>query len=362
MEQGMHLHSVLDVRCAAFDVFRLENPLLRIIREKIETAGSQPFAWFMEQALYHPEHGYYSTDRAAIGRGGDYFTNVSVGPLFGQLLAFQFFEIWKRLNKPENFSIVEQGAHYGDFARDVLESAQREFPELSSAIHYVIVEPFPKLQQRQSKTLEEFGAQVRWRNSLDELEPFVGIHFSNELLDAMPINLRNRRIGVDRDQFVFVDAPMDNVPNRSQLDWVASFADKLNRGFIVAVDYGFTAAEFRETVQVRARHRLLGSPFEEIGNADISAHVNWTEIGNVAEQSGLHLAGFTDQHHFLTGIISACPETITAEQSKRALQTLLHPEMLGRSFQVLALAKNVDLSTPLSGFKFARDARVELGL
>jgi SAM-dependent MidA family methyltransferase len=174
--------------------------------------------------------------------------------------------------------------------------------------------------------------------------------------------LRNKRIGLDGDQFVFVDAPTDNAPNRSQLDWIASFADKLNRGFLIAVDYGFAAAEFRETVQVRARHRLLDSPFEEIGNADICAHVNWTEIGNVAEQSGLRLAGFTDQHHFLTGIISAFPETISGEQSKRALQTLLHPEMLGRSFQVLALAKNVDFSTPLSGFKFARDARMELGV
>src|SRR5947209_9162105 len=114
----------------------------------------------MEQALYHPEHGYYSTDRAGIGRGGDYFTNVSVGPLFGQLLAVQFCEIWQRLKRPENFLVIEQGAHHGDFARDVLKFAQRQFPECCSAIRYVIVEPFPRLQQRQSKTLEEFGAQL----------------------------------------------------------------------------------------------------------------------------------------------------------------------------------------------------------
>ena len=76
----------------------------------------------------------------------------------------------------------------------------------------------------------------------------------------------------------------------------------------------------------------------------------------------MRVAGFTDQHHFLTGIISKYPEIAAPEKSRRALQTLLHPEMLGRSFQVLALAKDVDLETPLSGFKFARDPRQALGL
>src|SRR5437764_13514000 len=124
--------------------------------------------------------------------------------------------MWERLSQPENFSSVSRGTHHGDFALYVLEFAQRQLHVFCSAIRYVIVEPFPRLQQRQSKTLEEFGGQVRWQKSVDELEPFVGVHFSNELLDAMPVNLRNKRIGLDGDQFVFVDAPTDNVPNRSQ--------------------------------------------------------------------------------------------------------------------------------------------------
>ena len=82
----------------------------------------------MEQALYHPEHGYYSSGRCAIGRRGDYFTSVSVGPLFGKLLAGQFAEIWRALGRPNDFVIVEQGAHHGEFATDVLESAARREP------------------------------------------------------------------------------------------------------------------------------------------------------------------------------------------------------------------------------------------
>ena len=102
------------------------NPdLVRFIRSEIEKRGPQSFAWFMQQALYHPEHGYYSSGRCAIGRKGDYFTNVSVGPLFGQLLASQFSEIWERLGKMNDFVIVEQGAHDGQFALDVLEFVQK---------------------------------------------------------------------------------------------------------------------------------------------------------------------------------------------------------------------------------------------
>src|SRR5256885_11248237 len=150
--------------------------LVEMIREQIRSRGPQSFAWFMEQALYHPEHGYYSSDRAIIGRRGDYFTNVSIGPLFGHFVAAQFGEIWERLGRISNFTIVEQGAHHGQFARDVLEFSCRVFPEFFANIRYHIVEPFPKLQDRQSQTLKEFGERIHWRTSLGDLEPFAGIH------------------------------------------------------------------------------------------------------------------------------------------------------------------------------------------
>jgi len=332
------------------------------MRAEIKKHGSKSFAWFMEQALYHPEHGYYSSDRAVIGRAGDYFTNVSVGPLFGELLAAQFAEIWQRLGTIDDFVIVEQGAHHGELAKDVLEATRRRFPEFFAALRYQIVEPFPKLQDRQSETLRQIGERVQWRRSLDGLEPFVGIHFSNELLDSMPINLCRKVVDLAGDKFLFVDSPDEQTINQSQLDWIVNIARKLQRGLVLSIDYGFSRTEFREVVQVRAKHRELDSPFEQIGEADITAHINWTDIAEAAEKNGARLIGFTDQHHFLTGLISTFPEIVADEKSKRALQTLLHPEMLGRAFQVLALVKDVDLSAPLSGFKFARDGREALGL
>ncbi len=338
--------------------------LIRIIRGQVEKQGPVSFAWFMQQALYHPEHGYYSSGRCAIGRKGDYFTNVSVGPLFGQLLASQFSEVWERLGNMNDFVIVEQGAHDGQFALDVLEFVKKRLPEFFDALRYRILDPFPILGEQQRRMLEEFGNKVEWRESL---EPFTGVHFSNELLDAMPVRLiskgTEKLVGLDGDKFVFVERPVDKTMfNQAALESIDQIAANLQRGYVIAIDYGFLDEEFERTVEVRARHRNLDSPFDSIGEADITMSVDWKSIVERAQANGLRVAGFTDQHHFLTGIISRFEsgdrrQSLLADsrKAKRELQTLLHPEMLGRAFQVLALAKNVGLETnSLAGFKFAR--------
>ena len=352
---------------------KLGNPdLIRCIRAEIDKQGPISFARFMHQALYHPKHGYYSSGRCAIGHKGDYFTNVSVGPLFGEFLAAQFAEMWERLGSVEDFIIIEQGAHDGQFARDVLESVQKRAPEFFAALRYRIVEPFPILQDRQSRTLERFRDKVEWR---DSLQPFLGVHFSNELLDAMPVRLisgnMEKLVDLEDDKFVFVERPLSQgaaaskLPrdrdafNQAALDWIDDVAAKLQRGYVVAIDYGRLEDEFQGDVQVRAQHRNLDSPFEQIGHADITMPVEWSTIIERAQANGLRVAGFTDQHHFLTGIISTWPDLLQARswnssvssrrvqlaaadrKTKRALQTLLHPEMLGRAFQVLALEKNI---------------------
>jgi len=340
------------------------SALIQLIRSEIKNYGPQSFAWFMQQALYHPEHGYYSSGRCQIGRKGDYFTNVSVGPLFGQLLASQFAEIWDRLGKVNDFFIVEQGVHDGQFARDVLEFVQTRLPEFFEALRYRILEPFQILKEQQRRKLEAFGDKVEWRESP---EPFTGVHFSNELLDAMPVRLisngTEKLVGLDGDIFVFVERQVNKTMfNQAALDCVDQIAANLQRGYFIAIDYGSLDEQFERNVQVRAEHRHLDSPFEQIGDADITMSVDWRSVIERAQANGLRVAGFTDQHHFLTGIISQSKssdrgQSLLADspKAKRELQTLLHPEMLGRAFQVLAVTKNVEPETiPLAGFKFAR--------
>jgi SAM-dependent MidA family methyltransferase len=374
--------------------------LVEFIRDTIRRRGPVTFEWFMEQALYHPELGYYSSGRCAIGRRGDYFTNVSVGPLFGRLLAAQFSEMWESLGRPDNFVIVEQGAHHGDFARDVLGALRERAPDFFSALRYWIIEPFPILRNRQVEALHDFSDKLTWKKSLLDLEPFCGVHFSNELLDAMPVHLISRsgtdwqeRFVVESgDKFAFVTAPITNAElrlhlntlplnssgpyetevNLAALKWIESLAQKLTRGYVLAVDYGYSRDNFYApertsgTLQCYAHHRIIRSPLTDAGEVDISAHVDWTSVASRGEKHGLGVTGLTDQHHFVTGVVTALMreqfEGNADAGTRRGLQTLLHPESLGTTFQFLALTKNIAPDFQLSGFRFARSARVALCL
>lgn len=368
-----------------------DQALTGIIREAIRKTGPVRFDWFMEQALYHPAFGYYSSGQCQIGRQGDYFTNVSVGPLFGRLLAAQFAEMWEILGRPDDFTIVEQGAHQGEFAGDVFEEVRQRTPDFFSALRYCVIEPFPILEARQRERLRDFWEKLTWRKSLGDLEPFTGVHFSNELLDSMPVRLISRESGEDwkerlvdqaGDGFAFVTRPiadeklrqhLEKVPrpgdalyetevNLVALDWIEDVARKITRGFVLAVDYGYPRDEFYAaerttgTLQCRAEHRAVSSPLEEIGRSDITAHVDWTSVAERGEEAGLKLIGFTDQHHFITGLLT---HRAPQESERRALQTLLHPELLGARFQCLALSRGRP-PQQLDGFRYARDARKAL--
>lgn len=102
----------------------------------------------MEKALYDSEYGYYASGRACIGKGGDFFTNVSVGKTYGKILALFFEDLWNKMGRPEPFTILEQGANDGRLALDVLEAAKIS-PNFFSATRYCIVEPFSFQQQKQ---------------------------------------------------------------------------------------------------------------------------------------------------------------------------------------------------------------------
>jgi SAM-dependent MidA family methyltransferase len=352
----------------------------------------------MDAALYHPEHGYYTSGRAGIGRGGDFFTSVSVGPLFGTLLARQFAEMWERLGEPREFSIVEQGAHRGEFARDVLTALRANSPACFAATRYQIIEPSDALRSAQHATLGEFAAH--WSPTLDALPAFTGVHFSNELLDAFPVHAvawdgsvwREIHVVLDGGRFVFTDLPVTSAPlraalaqlppvpagyrteiNLAALTWIDALATKLTRGFALVIDYGFPRADYYRperttgTLTGYARHRRVDDLLAAPGETDLTAHVDFTALAGRALAAGLRVGGFTDQHHFIVALGALhCPATIpdtpASQRELRAFKTLMHPQMMGRSFQVIGFEKSVASPIPLTGFRFASAASKALGL
>lgn len=380
--------------------------LIEFISGHILAGGPVTFRWFMEQALYHPAHGYYAAGKAAIGRHGDYFTNVSVGPLFGKLLAAQFREMWERMGRPARFTIVEQGANSGDFARDVLNAARLDSREFFEAIHYAIVEPFPVLRARQQKALAAFS-RPEWHSTLADIEPFQGVHFSNELVDAMPVHLvkfhegewKERHVDWNGNAFLFVERPLstarlsshvqklslpgiDNYTteiNLDALDWIESLAPRMDKGYALIADYGwprdvyYSSDRASGTLACYSQHKRSFDPLQNTGGADITAHVDFTSLAECAVASGLRLAGFADQHHFMVGLgKNEFPDAVVApdmerQKALRAFQTLMHPNFMGLGFKFLALEKGVPSQedTPLSGFQFSTNpaaAAATLGL
>ena len=366
----------------------MSESLSEIIRSEIAACGPMPFWRFMELALYHPALGYYASGRARVGRKGDFFTNVSVGPLFGRLLARQIAEMWERLGSPRDFSIVEQGAHEGELAADVLGGLREFLPDCFAATTYRIVEPFPVLAARQAKRLAEFECKVEWKKSLREMEIESGVHFSNELPDAFPVHLvawtdgewRERMVLETCGRFVFEDGPLSTaalrdacaqIPgplpdgcitevNLAAREWIADVARCIRRGFFLTVDYGFAREEFHApwrtsgTLSAYANHRREADPLVRPGEIDLTAHGDFTSMIEAAVAAGLRLAGFTDQHHFMVGLGAAHFADGANAADRRAFQTLMHPQFMGMAFKAVCFAKGVDPSPSLGGFRFAR--------
>ncbi|MFZ4116555.1 MAG: class I SAM-dependent methyltransferase [Chthoniobacterales bacterium] len=362
---------------------------------------SLSFASFMQKALYDPEHGYYASGRVRIGRQGDFFTNVSVGNIYGKILALFFQDLWEKLGKPKPFSIVEQGAHDGTLALDILEALQAS-PEIFDATHYYIVEPFLLHQHAQQEKLEYFK-NISWVTQLSELPEFEGIHFSNELIDAFPVHLltwnreewlEKRVIQTGEHAFSWITAPIEE----KELDtvaaslprslapgflwevrlgiapWLTKIASRMKRGMILIADYGYAApqrfAPYRAEGSIACyyEHRRYDNPLEEPGKRDITAHVDFTALAETARQLAWSLLGFSDQHHFLIGVseewlrtFEGKPPNAGTQRDFRRLQTLLHPETMGRQFQFLGLGKEMTATPVLNGFRYERPGLASLG-
>jgi len=345
----------------------------RILRDQLAAtpAGRLPFAQVMELALYHPEHGYYGAGPRRIGRQGDFFTSVSVGPLFGNLLAMRALQEWQAIGEPEDFTIIEQGAHDGQLAEDVL-SAIGDQP-----VRYLIVEPNPRSREAQAKRL---GDRVQWVENLAALRSGSkhGFFLCNELPDAFPVHLvrwcgeRWRELHVEEDgpeAFRFVTGgfscaelaeetkhlPHDLEPghtleiNLAMLAWIRELARAAFRGVIFIADYGLDDEEFfagsraEGTLRRYRQHRMDRNVLEDLGECDLTAHINFTRLIDEATRHGLKQREYDLQGRVLgrmampwLKIFETKPVNIPM---MRQLHSLTHPAFLGRSFRCLILDK-----------------------
>jgi len=368
--------------------------LEEIIRAEIRSVGPMRFDRFMEMALYHPGSGYYAKTGgpSPIGRNGDFYTSVSVGPLFGRLLARQFFQMWQVMDKQSPFWIIEQGAHDGQLACDILEWCRAETPEFFDAIRYAIVQCAGAASMHQ-KCAPETGiiSHITWFENLDDLaaEKPGGVFFSNELVDAFPVRSiafrsgqwLEQHVGTGVQGFCWVDRPIsdpelaraiESLPaiegytteiNLRARHWIREVARALSRGYVLTIDYGYPASLYYAahrtggTLTAFVKHHAVDDVLAEPGMRDITAHVDFTALAQAGEEAGLTTLGFLDQQRFMMGVAhdelsGAGGPRVNIQENLRAWNTLTHPEHLGADFFALLQVKNAPAS--VDGLRFAR--------
>jgi SAM-dependent MidA family methyltransferase len=334
---------------------------------EIRRRGPLSFADFMALALYDPARGYYARPDRAIGRRGDFYTSVSAGPVFGDLLARHFAHWADALGRPAR--IVELGAHDGTLAADLLGALDRHLP--AGEIEYAIIEPLDALARRQRETLAAFDNRVRIVADAADLDPRPTLVFGNEVLDALPFRVvesaadgwRERGVGPGADGGLAWhdlgpagDLAADLPPRppgyrtevRPDLEaFLRPLVRLLDPGRMLWIDYGFERDDYYHesrtegTLRTYAAHRAGDDPLDSPGEHDLTAHVEFTALREALEALGGTVARFESQGRFLTEL--ARPWLLemdgrsdpAAASLLRNFQTLTHPGHLGGRFQVM---------------------------
>lgn len=357
------------------------------VRQQISACHGIPFSEFMQHCLYHPQYGYYMHSRSRIGAQGDFFTSSSVHHLFGGLISRQLKQMWQLLGSAD-FTVVEQGAGEGHLAVDILDALHANEPEFYQSLRYCIVEISPDNRQRQAQVLSNHKDRVDWC-CFDELNAIQGCFLSNELVDAFAVAVVEKHDRQLQEVFIiekdgelreelrspirpeiqkhFDDLGVEPVEgNRAELclgaaEWMKAVSNKLERGFVLTIDYGYPAVElyapFRRqgTLMCYQQHVANDNPYQNIGCQDITAHVDFTLLQQVGERYGLSTLYFAEQYRFLIGL-GFIEEVVRLQQleqdEKRALalrmtlKNLIMPDGgMGDIFKVLIQGKGV--GTPL---------------
>src|SRR5260370_17364 len=263
----------------------------------------------MRECLYHPVHGYYS--KAESKRFADYYTSVDVHPIFAHLLARQFAEMWESLGHPREFTLVEAGAGVGRFAAQVLDFCEAKLPAFCDVLRYVAVERSAS-RREQAAIHSKRHAVAGPFTATAEVPAHVptGCLVFHELVDALPVHrvvmdgstLKEILVGFRDGRFSDVLATLSTCAiteyfasqkialcdgqhaeaGLEACDWITEIGRRLERGYVLTIDYGHPAVELfdehhmRGTLLAYRNHRASEDFYRAPGEQDLTAHVNFT--------------------------------------------------------------------------------------
>lgn len=339
------------------------------------------YSTYMKLALYAEEHGYYMKEREIIGRQGDFFTSSNVSSAFAKTFAKFFVRLVENGEVAPN--ICEIGGGTGRFAYDVLQEWKQLSPETFINLNYSMIEMSPFHRKLQQKSLCSFS-NVSYYTSHSEMgESFEGILFSNELFDAFPVEVIEKRNGIlyevrvtytEEGKLAEVCRPLHKRIGRYLLkynihlaegqrfevpiameEFIKEIAKWFQRGVCITVDYGYTKEEWMHPAHQEGslrgyyEHKLIRNPLAHPGEMDLTTHIHWDELKEMFSLQGMNTVWHKKQSEFLlaAGILDQLtnhqdrnPFSETQKQN-RAVRSMILNGGLGNAFDVVIHTKHM---------------------
>ncbi|MEZ0169822.1 class I SAM-dependent methyltransferase [Microvirga sp. TS319] len=288
------------------------------VRAMIAHEGPITVERYISLCLSH----YYAT-RDPLGAAGDFTTAPEISQMFGELIGLWMLEVWNAMGRPAPVHLVELGPGRGTLMADLLR-ATKLLPDFGAAVEVHLVETSPVLRQRQQATLASSGPPVQWHARLEDVPEGPMLLVANEFFDALPVRQFlatergwcERLVGLDGDRLIFgLRGEADEALGRplrigDVLEWpVASLEvmHELSRrlardtGAILAIDYGYWGPAFGDTLQALKKHTPV-DPLQDPGGADLTTHVDFQRLAQVASTLGLRVHGLGTQRDFLLAL------------------------------------------------------------
>jgi SAM-dependent MidA family methyltransferase len=376
-----------------------ETALQDIIAARISEPGRITFADFMGACLYEPGLGYYTSPGRKVGAEGDFYTSITVHAAFGRVIAREIAQMWRCMDSPSEFTLVECGAGNGRLACDIMDFLAEREPEMYRGLRLVLVEKEPSLETAQRSMLAAHVERMEWLSPDDFTSgrfTFNGCLYSNELIDALPVHrvlmtpegLKEIYVTVKDGELAEVEGELStpaiaehfrriNIElhpgqqaevNLNAPAWLSAASASLQRGFILTVDYGYPAEELyaphrkRGTLLCYYRHQTEENPYIRLGQQDITAHVDFTSLIRRGDELGIQTAWFGEQYRFLmsAGIVEELEELERSDKSEEeklrlrlTLKKLIVPQGgMGDTFRILVQSKGVEKPSLLCQRRF----------
>ena len=350
----------------------MAHPLTDIIRRLIIANGPISVTDYMNMCLGHPEFGYYKK-QDPFGRQGDFITAPEISQMFGELIGLWAVFIWQQMGGPKRFNLVELGPGRGTLMTDALRAAKNNDAFLDAMV-LQFVETSPVLCHIQKQRLSPFS--VHHLKNVDQIPDGPLIIIANEFFDALPIQQyqfsngcwHERMITLnDKQQFCFVlnpnpadknigsefDKNIDDNAIREMSPASQSVMNGLTKrmksfgGAQLTIDYGYQGPAFGDTFQAIYKHKFH-DPLCLPGDADLTAHVDFSALASVADEQQLTVLNTNNQRDFLlqmgiqerAKMLAARADKKTKAALQSAVNRLIGDDQMGELFKVMLITTN----------------------